>query len=464
MTENNLTVTAGNGVKNSMHTFSDQDTRHLQNKNGAAIAPYDFSVPPLIRFGAGRVADIGEVVGLHGRRAWIVGGGRSFLRAAVRDTIEASLRAAGISIEIVAESSGEPTVDQVAASLAGLPWQDRDGAVVLAIGGGSTIDLAKALAVLATNMPAGREFPLPASDYEATVVDHLEGVGRGCFFEHASLPVVAVPTTAGTGAEATRNAVISCPRRGFKKSMRSLYLVPRAAIIDPDLTASCDHSTTAAAGLDCITQLIESFICRSSKPLPRALVLESLPGAVRALPRLLGNLVTKNKLVTQNNLAVGVRDGEAVADQSDGYATDRAALSHAALLSGMALANSGLGMAHGVAAALGVECGTPHGVACALMLPLALRVNSAVACADLATLERAIDPAASTHDTAAAAAFVSRIESICCESGLPQTLSQVGLRRDRIEWLADHSGGRSMQGNPIDIQPRDLQRMLTEIF
>ena len=121
-------------------------------------------------------------------------------------------------------------------------------------------------------------------------------------------------------------------------------------------------------------------------------------------------------------------------------------------------------MAHGVAAALGVECGTPHGVACALMLPLALRVNSAVACADLATLERAIDPAASTHDTAAAAAFVSRIESICCESGLPQTLAQVGLRRDRIEWLADHSGGRSMQGNPIDIQPRDLQRMLTEIF
>ena len=127
-------------------------------------------------------------------------------------------------------------------------------------------------------------------------------------------------------------------------------MVPRAAIIDPELTRSCSRETTVASGLDAITQLIESFICRFAKPLPRALVLDSLPRAVAALPRVLADPLDEGP---------------------------RAALSHAAFVSGIALANSGLGMAHGVAAALGIECGTPHGLACAVLLPVALRVNLA---------------------------------------------------------------------------------------
>ncbi|NBT13628.1 MAG: iron-containing alcohol dehydrogenase, partial [Planctomycetia bacterium] len=177
---------------------------------------------------------------------------------------------------------------------------------------------------------------------------HLEGVGQRTIGRWP-LPVVAVPTTAGTGAEATRNAVIACPRRRFKKSMRSPLMVPRAAVIDAELGVDCDHATTAAAGLDAITQLIESFVCRFARPVPRALVLDALPRALAALPR-------------------------ALADRADVDA--RAALAHAAFLSGVALANSGLGMAHGVAAALGIECGTPHGLACAVMLPTATTTAS----------------------------------------------------------------------------------------
>ena len=195
----------------------------------------------------------------------------------------------------------------------------------------------------------------------------------------------------------------------------------------------CDRATTAAAGLDAITQLIEAFICRFARPVPRALVLEALPRALDALPRVL-------------------------ADSGDLEA--RTALSHAAFVSGIALTNSGLGMAHGVAAALGVECGTPHGIACALMLPVALRVNAAAAVDDLARLERAVDPRADGTAGVLAAAFVERIEQLCRDAGVPQRLGDVGLAGDRLRWLAEHSGGASMRGNPVELDPARLLPIL----
>jgi alcohol dehydrogenase class IV len=394
---------------------------------------YDLVLPPLVRFGAGRSVEIGEVVGMLGRRAWLVGGRRSLLASPVRPQLEAALAAAGVEPLVVAESAGEPVVEQVAEALATLPQAGRAEAVIVAVGGGSAIDLAKAVAALATNVDPG---VTACADLTAAVIDHLEGVGTRSITRRP-LPVVAVPTTAGTGAEATRNAVISCPHRRFKKSMRSPLMVPRAAVIDPALGTGCDRATTAAAGLDAITQLVESFICRFARPVPRALVLEALPRALAALPRVL-------------------------ADPSDLEA--RAAMSHAAFVSGVALANSGLGMAHGVAAALGVECGTPHGVACALMLPVALRVNAAAAEHDFALLERAIDPAAAGDDRACATAFVQRVERLCREAGVPQRLSAVGLSRDRLRWLAENSGGASMRGNPVELDPTRLLPILEAVY
>lgn len=394
---------------------------------------YDLVMPPLVRFGTGRIAEVGAVVALHGRRAWLVGGRRSLLEAAARPVLEASLAAAGIEHRMLATTDGEPTVGQVAAALAGLPPAGLDGAVIVAVGGGSAIDLAKAVAALATNCDLATA---TARDFEALVTDHLEGVGTRTITRWP-LPVVAIPTTAGTGAEATRNAVISCPRRRFKKSMRSPLMVPRAVLLDPVLGVGCPRATIAASGLDAITQLIESFICRFGQPLPRALVLDTLPRALAALPRLL-------------------------ADPTDLDA--QAVMSHAAFVSGVALTNSGLGMAHGVAAALGIECGTPHGVACAVMLPVALRVNAAAAERDLARLERAIDPAAAGDDGGLAAAFTARIERLCRAAGVPQRLADVGLGRERIAWVAEHSGGASMRGNPVELDAARLQPILEAAY
>ena len=410
-----------------------------------SVAAYDFFAPPLIRFGAGRIDEIGEMVGLWGRRAWIVGGTASLERSGAQQRIDASLSAAGIESRVVARSTGEPTVDQLAAALAGLQHEDLDGVVVVAVGGGSTIDLAKALAALTTNMPIDQRTGI---DLDTFVVDHLEGVGRGLAIRQWPLPMVAVPTTAGTGAEATRNAVISCPRRRFKKSMRSPMMVPRAALVDPDLTASCDSSTIAASGLDCVTQLIESFVCRFAKPLPRCLVLESLPRALHSLPRL---LMPKPACDDPQRWI-------------DSRAADRAALSHAALISGLALTNSGLGLAHGVAAALGVACGTPHGVACAVMLPAALRVNREAVQDEFAELERAVDPSAPRDVATAADAFVERIERLCLESGVPRRLSELGVTADQIDWLAEHSGGASMRGNPVQLATEELRCLLAAML
>lgn len=396
-----------------------------------SLPAYDLAVPPSIRFGPGRAAEIAAVAAGLGRTAWLVGGQRSLVSAGLLQRLEADLENLGLGVRLVATTAGEPTVDQVAAAVAGLPRDGRAEAVVIAVGGGAAIDLAKAVAALATNVP------LDAADFDTAVVDRLEGVGRGLTIDVPPLPVVAVPTTAGTGAEATRNAVISCPRRGFKKSMRSPLMVPRVAIVDPRLTLTCDRGTTAASGLDAITQLVESFVCRFARPVPRALSLEALPRALAALPTAI----------------------EHPADESA-----RAAMAHAALLSGIALANSGLGMAHGVAAALGVECGTPHGLACATLLPVAVRVNLAAAERDFAMLERAVAADASPCDREAAAAFAVRIDALCDRVAVPRRLRDLGLARDRLGWLAENSGGTSMRGNPVELDPVRLLPILEAAF
>lgn len=397
----------------------------------AGPARYDFLAPPTILFGAGRFTELGEVVARLGREAWLVTGSAGLAACGGQPMVAATLRAAGLDVTHVGTCTGEPTVADVAGIVRRLPPLAGREPVIVAIGGGATIDLAKAVAALATNQPH------PQDCDDDAVADHLEGVGRGLPIVRHPLALVAVPTTAGTGAEATRNAVISCPHRRIKKSMRSPLLVPRAALVDPALTVSCPRSVTAASGLDAVTQLVESFICRFRAPLPRALVLDALPRAMEALPR-------------------------ALADPLDLDA--RAAMSHAALVSGMALTNSGLGMAHGVAAALGIECGTPHGIACAMLLPVAVAVNRSVCENDFALLERAVDPDAPRHTVAAADAFVRRITDLCSTAGIPRRLADVGLSRDRLAWLAENSGGASMRGNPVSLDPQTLLPILERVW
>ena len=356
---------------------------------------------------------------------FLVSGSRTLERAGRIEEITAGLEQCGLNVCRFTAASREPEVSDVDALVADfvrLNPTARD--VVIAVGGGSTIDLAKAAAALARNR------------HGDSVVDFLEGVGRGLQITERPLSLIAVPTTSGTGTEVTKNAVISSYQPAFKKSLRSNLMIPPIVLIDPELTVGLPRDTTAFTGMDAITQLIESFVSCRAAPIPQALALSGLSLAIPALP-------------------VVVRDGSARAS--------REAMSHAALLSGLALANSGLGLAHGVAAALGVNCRVPHGLACAVLLPTALRVNQNVRERELAQLERLFDQR-QLSDREMAAGFVRRIDELCHEIGIPRRLRNLGVAADQIPSLVSGSRGNSMSGNPREVSDGELRQILNELW
>ncbi len=389
----------------------------------SAELTYDFVAPRQIVFGWGRRAEAGRLAQQLGRRAMVVCGSTTLAAHGRLDEILANLRAAGIETVTLETLRGEPQiadVDRLAATVRS--YGPATGDFVLAVGGGSAIDLAKAVAAMAVETQSD------------TVRDYLENIGRDLKIQNTPLPVMAVPTTAGAGAEATRNAVIACPDPPVKKSLRDPRIMPQVALVDPELCVSVPPDVTAASGMDAITQLIESYISRRARPIPQALALQGLRMAVGAI-------------------AQAVQDGSC--------RPAREAMSHAALLSGMALANSGLGMAHGVAAALGTICHVPHGLACAVMLPAALRVNRHMRQSELARLAHAAFPQhRPSSPDAAVDMFIQRIEELCRQVGIPQRLSAVGVRREQIPAIVAGSRGTSMSGNPRELSDAELTELL----
>ena len=388
---------------------------------------YELAAPRQIVFGWGRRREVGRLARSLGRRAWLVSGSTALTAQGVIGEISASLRAEAVEPILLDTISHEPEVADVD-RLAALARQRQAGAgdLVIGIGGGAGMDLAKAVAAMATN----RESP--------TVKDYLENVGRDLKIAEPPLPVLAMPTTAGTGAEATRNAVISCYDPPFKKSLRDLRILPQIALVDPELTVGVPPATTAASGMDAITQLLESYISRKAQPIPQALALQGLRMALPAIV-------------------------EAVHDGASRNAREK--MAHAALLSGMCLANSGLGMAHGVAAALGVHCRTPHGLACAVMLPVALKVNREVRADALADLSRALLPASPGRSREADVdALIEAVENLCRLLDIPPRLSSLGVRPEQIPDLVQSSRGSSMSGNPRELTDRELTEILEEML
>jgi alcohol dehydrogenase class IV len=383
---------------------------------------YNLLLPQRVVFGWGRRAEIGALAADLGRRAFLVVGSRTLEASGVVGALQQHLAAAGVHSTLLARISAEPdiaTVDEAARRIR--EYAPGLGDLVIAVGGGSAIDLGKAVAALATN-PDGE-----------SVRDYLEGIGRGLKLTRRPLPVLAVPTTAGTGSEATKNAVISSDDPATKKSLRSDGMMPQCVIIDPELTQSNPPELTAHSGMDAVTQLIESFISCRAQPVPRALCIEGLRAALPSLSR-------------------AVRDG-----------TDRAAreaLAHAAFLSGVALANSGLGIAHGVAAALGVHCGTAHGLACAVLLPVALQLNRHAARSDLAELARRVLDAGIADDVEAADLFLGHLAQLERDIGIPNRLSELGVTTSLIPSLVLDSRGNSRDGNPRPIPDAELQQAL----
>jgi alcohol dehydrogenase class IV len=287
----------------------------------------EFSTAARIVFGSGSLAKLPEIVLGLGRRVLLVTGGSQGRGC----NVQPLLQQAGILFESL-RVSHEPTVADVAL---GVELCQRSRAdVVVGFGGGSVLDTAKAIAAVSTN--------------PGELLDYLEVVGRGNALTRPGLPCVAVPTTAGTGAEVTRNAVIEVTERKIKVSLRGSQLLPRVALIDPQLTLTVPSSITAATGFDALTQVIEPFLSLRHNPITDGMAREGIRLAASALPRAYAN---GNELSAREDMAM------------------------ASLLGGLCLANSGLGAVHGLAGPLGGMFHAPHGALCAVLLAPTLTTN-----------------------------------------------------------------------------------------
>ncbi len=290
---------------------------------------FTFTPMPKVIMGAERVDTVGEQALHFGRTTLLITGSEALARAGHLARIRANLKNAGQQI-FDYRIPGEPTPAMIDGAVGQFSGKAVD--CVVAVGGGSVLDAGKAIAAM-----------LMAS---GSVADFLEGTGKARP-SGDTLPVIAVPTTSGTGSEATKNAVISqVASDGFKKSLRHDNFVPRIAIIDPVLCVSAPPSVTAACGMDALTQLIESYVSSQASPLTDALALDGLRHLIPALPLACGT---------------GAEDLEC-----------RGAVAYGAFLSGVTLANAGLGVVHGVAGPMGGIIAIPHGVACANLLPAAV--------------------------------------------------------------------------------------------
>lgn len=377
---------------------------------------FQLLLPRKVVFGLGRRRELGPLAASLGSRAFLIDGSRTVQKSPIWQDVLTGLQSAAVRVEHVATARSEPTIADVDETVARVrALNPLPGDLVIGIGGGSALDLAKAVAALSTQTSTG------------SIRDYLEGVGTGRTLQEHPLPMLAVPTTAGTGTEATRNAVISVDDPPVKKSLRSDRMVPAIVLIDPELTVSNSPEQTASSGMDAITQLIEAFLTRRSQPMTDALCLD---GLVRALP--------------------------AMADAFDDGTNlpARSAMSYAAFLSGVALANAGLGLAHGVAAALGAVCDVPHGLACAAMLPAALATNAEVCREKLDRLHRHLLAHGISGD------IRDLVDRLTDRLRIPRRLRDLGVQHEQLTAIVAGSRGNSMSGNPRDLSDEELFQLL----
>ncbi|NER00693.1 MAG: iron-containing alcohol dehydrogenase [Cyanothece sp. SIO2G6] len=298
------------------------------------MIPFSFARVPTLHFGPGKIRLLPELILQRSEpHVLLVTGGRSLQANGHLDRILELFTASGIRVEQVI-CSGEPSTQWVDDHCN--TYRDRDIGTVVAIGGGSVIDGGKALSAMLL--------------HQNSIFDHLEGVGKGLPHSGIKLPFIAVPTTSGTGSEVTKNAVISqVGAAGYKKSLRHENLVPDVVLVDGELLVSCPPDITAACGLDAFTQLVEPYLSPTATPLTDAIAWSGLEAFKTNFLAACGPGATDPQ----------VREG----------------MAYAALMSGIALANAGLGIVHGLASPLGGYFPIPHGVACGTLVAQSLKVN-----------------------------------------------------------------------------------------
>jgi len=378
---------------------------------------FEFATVGRIIFGAGVLDQAGAIAASLGRRALVITGADPGRAAPLLERLDA----AGIVCAAFTVAA-EPTVERVQEGAA----RARESAcdMVIAFGGGSAIDAGKAIAALLTN--------------GGDPLDYLEVIGHGQPLTQPPAPVIAIPTTAGTGAEVTRNAVLAVPAQRVKVSLRSVLMLPRVALVDPVLTYTLPPGVTATTGLDALTQLIEPFVTRKTNALTDALCRDAIPRAARALPR-------------------AVADGRDAAARED--------MAYASLCGGLALANAGLGAVHGFAGPLGGMFDAPHGAICAALLPHVMAANSAILAerqpdspvlARYAEIARLLTGRADATPADGAAWVADLVAAL----GIPP-LSRYGLSEADFPALLDASArASSMKGNPVELSRDEMADIL----
>ena len=377
---------------------------------------FEFATASRIIFGQGTVKEVAPMASNMGNCALLVTG-RNLERAG---PLSGSLKNTGMKI-VTFSVSDEPTIEL---TIKGVELARQNASdIVIGMGGGSVIDTAKAIAALLTN--------------SGDITDYLEVIGRGKQLSRPSAPCIAIPTTAGTGAEVTKNAVLTSQEHKVKVSLRSPTMLPDLAIVDPELTYSMPPSLTASTGLDALTQVLEPFVSVKSNPLTDTICIEGLKRAARSLHR-------------------------AFKDGSDTRAREDMAI--VSLFGGLTLANSKLGAVHGIAGPMGGMFPVPHGVICARLLPFVVEVN-------VRALKRhnsqqyllrydQVAQVLTGKSNAKAEEGIARIHDLCDALDIPG-LSDFGITEDHFpDLITSSKKASSMKGNPVNLTDEELTEIL----
>ncbi|EMO3465936.1 iron-containing alcohol dehydrogenase [Klebsiella variicola] len=365
-----------------------------------------------IRFGRGQLDTVAGWVAQRSERVMLVHGSSS-ARAAV---LLGQLAGAGLDAHTFSVAR-EPSLEDIRNGVE----QAREASieVIVSLGGGAVIDAGKAIAAL-----------VPAN---GSIIEYLEVVGNGRLLESAPLPFVAIPTTAGTGAEVTKNAVINVPEQRRKVSLRDNRMLPDLAVVDPSLTDRTPRSVTLASGLDALTQVIEPYVCNRANTFTDMLCRDAIPRAMNALRTLM--------------------EKECAASRDD--------MAWVSLCGGLALANAGLGVIHGLAGPLGGLCDAPHGALCGTLLPYGLELNLENVASEesLSRLEEIRDALALSFSVPTTQAFTA-LADWSHRHGLG-TLRELGVPYEALEAAAEAAlNASSMRANPAKLSQSQLLSLL----
>ena len=378
----------------------------------------EFYTPGKIIFGPGGLSQVGAEAKRLGDKALVVLGRSAMRKSGILDRLTHLLKENKVKYTIYENIPSDPTVETVdkGTSLA----RKENCNLVIALGGGSVLDTGKAISVMVTN--------------GGSVADYQEIEGKGKKFQHKTIPFIAIPTTSGTGSEATRNSVITNTELGLKKSIRDPWLIPEVALVDPELTLSLPPHITAICGGDALTQCIEPYLGKKSQEITDALALHAI--------ELIGKSLVK-----------ATKEGNNLEARKD--------MAMAALLSGLCLSNSGLGAAHALSHPLGVHYKIPHGLSCAVLLPYVMEYNLPIVTEKLVKIAKALGEDVSLlSETEAAQRAVEKIKEMFSQAGIKENLSEWGIKEEDFSQLAKEAKGGSLNNNPRETSEADLIELL----